>query len=176
MSFIETWNAMSANEAAAAVLPCCGSHAWAQGLAARRPLSTLPELLAASDTAWWSLPETDWKQAFDSHPRIGEQHAQGDVTDASLKWSAGEQGLAATCEEEAKRLLALGNRAYEQKFGRIFIVCATGKSAHEMLTIMERRMQHTAEEELQEAAEQQRQITHIRLQKWLAQHEAEARA
>jgi 2-oxo-4-hydroxy-4-carboxy-5-ureidoimidazoline decarboxylase len=174
MSFIETWNAMSEAEAATAVLPCCGSQAWAHGLAARRPLSTLPELLAASDAAWWSLPESDWKQAFDSHPRIGEKHAQGEVTDASLKWSSGEQGLVETCEEEAKKLLAMGNRAYEEKFGRIFIVCATGKTTDDMLGILERRMHHTAEEELQEAAEQQRQITHIRLQKWLAQHEATA--
>jgi 2-oxo-4-hydroxy-4-carboxy-5-ureidoimidazoline decarboxylase len=176
MSFIETWNAMSEADAAAAVLPCCGSHAWAHGLAARRPLSTLPELLAASDAAWWSLPEADWKQAFDSHPRIGEQHAQGEVTPESINWSIGEQGLAVQCDEEAKKLLALGNRAYEQKFGRIFIVCATGKSTQEMLGILERRMHHTAEEEMQEAAEQQRQITHIRLQKWLAQHEAEVTA
>ncbi len=176
MSFIETWNAMSEADAAAAVLPCCGSHAWAHGLAARRPLGTLPELLAASDAAWWSLQETDWQQAFDSHPRIGEQQAQGQVTDASLKWSAGEQGLAEQCDQEAKHMLALGNRAYEEKFGRIFIVCATGKRANEMLGILERRMHHTPEEELQEAAEQQRQITHIRLQKWLAQHEAELTA
>jgi 2-oxo-4-hydroxy-4-carboxy-5-ureidoimidazoline decarboxylase len=134
----------------------------------------LPELLAASDAAWWSLPESDWKQAFDSHPRIGEKHAQGEATDASLEWSADEQGLAVQCDKEAEKLLAMGNQVYEQQFGRIFIVCATGKTTDEMLSILERRMHHTAEEELQEAAEQQRQITHIRLQKWLAQHEAYA--
>jgi 2-oxo-4-hydroxy-4-carboxy-5-ureidoimidazoline decarboxylase len=174
MSFIETWNTMDAIAAAAGVLPCCGSHAWAHGLAARRPLSTLPELLAASDAAWWSLPEADWKQAFDSHPRIGEQHAQADVTVESINWSVGEQGIAAQCDEEAKKMLAMGNRAYEQKFGRIFIVCATGKTTSEMLGILERRMHHTAEDEMHEAAEQQRQITHIRLQKWLAEHEGKA--
>ena len=173
MSFIETWNTMNETDAATAVLPCCGSQAWAHGLAARRPLGTLPELLAASDTAWWSLTEADWKQAFDSHPRIGEQHAQGEATEASLKWSAGEQGIAIQCDAEARRMFALGNRAYEEKFGRIFIVCATGKSTQELLDILERRMHHTAEEEMQEAAEQQRQITHIRLQKWLSQHETE---
>ncbi len=174
MSFIETWNDMSADEAAAAILPCCGSQAWARGLAARRPLSTLPELLAASDAAWWSLPEADRQQAFDSHPRIGERHAQGAVTDASLQWSAREQGLAAQCDEEAKNMLALGNRAYEERFGRIFLVCATGKSTNDILGILERRMLNTPEAESQEAAEQQREITHIRLRQWLTGHEATA--
>jgi 2-oxo-4-hydroxy-4-carboxy-5-ureidoimidazoline decarboxylase len=175
MSYIETWNALSAEASAAAVLPCCGSKAWANALATRRPLSTLPELLAASDAAWWSLSEADWKEAFNSHPRIGEQAAQGEATEASLAWSAGEQE-AALSDDEAKAKLAEGNRAYEAKFGRIFIVCATGKSAQEILTNLRRRMTNTAEAELHESAEQQREMTHIRLRKWLAQHEEETTA
>jgi 2-oxo-4-hydroxy-4-carboxy-5-ureidoimidazoline decarboxylase len=173
MSYLNDWNEMDTDAAADAVLPCCGSHAWALGLAARRPLSTLPELLAASDTAWWSLLETDWKEAFDSHPRIGEKHAQAAATAASLQWSHEEQSTGLTCDETSEALLKLGQAAYEQRFGRIFIVCATGKSAREMLTILERRMHHTLEEELHEAAEQQRQITHVRLRKWLTQKEEE---
>ncbi len=171
MSYLETWHAMSAEEAAAAVLPCCGSHAWARGLVARRPLSTLPELLAASDASWWSLGEADWNEAFESHPRIGEREAHRNATNASLAWSAGEQGTAMLSDEDAKTKLAAGNHAYEAKFGRIFIVCATGKTAHEMLGMLDRRMHNTPEAELQAAAEQQREITHIRLQKWLAAHE-----
>ena len=170
MSYIEDWNAMTAEAASEAVLPCCGSHAWALGLASRRPLSTLPELLAASDAAWWSLTEADWQQAFDSHPRIGEQHAVG-ATETSLAWSAGEQHAADLSDATAKEVLAEGNRAYEAKFGRIFIVCATGRTAQEMITILSRRMHNTPEAELHETAEQQREITHIRLRKWLAQHE-----
>jgi 2-oxo-4-hydroxy-4-carboxy-5-ureidoimidazoline decarboxylase len=176
MSYLDEWNTMSAEAAADAALPCCGSHAWARGLAARRPLSTLPELLAASDAAWWSLAESDWKEAFNSHPRIGEQHAQAAATDASLQWSAGEQSSAMLSDDDAKEQLAEGNRAYEAKYGRIYIVCATGKSAQEMLAILERRMHNTAEDELHEAAEQQRQITHIRLRKWLTQKEEEQSA
>lgn len=171
MSYLDEWNGLSREAAANAVLPCCGSHAWAHGLATRRPLSTLPELLAASDAAWWSLSESDWKQAFDSHPRIGEQHAQAAATEASLQWSAGEQSSAMLSGDAAKARLAEGNRTYEAKYGRIYIVCATGKSATEMLEILERRMHNTAEDELHEAAEQQRQITHIRLRKWLTQKE-----
>ena len=171
MRYIEEWNAMTAENASEAVLPCCGSQAWARGLASRRPLSTLPELLAASDAAWWSLAEGDWQEAFDSHPRIGEQHATGNATNASLAWSAGEQHAADLSDADAKAKLAEGNRAYEARFGRIFIVCATGKSAQEMLAILSRRMHNTPDAELQETAEQQREITHIRLRKWLAAHE-----
>ncbi len=171
MSYIEDWNALPVEAAGEAVLPCCGSQAWALGLASRRPLSTLPELLAASDAAWWSLTEADWQQAFDSHPRIGEQGAVGHATDASLTWSAGEQRAAELSDTDAKAKLAEGNRAYEAKFGRIFIVCATGKSAQEMLAILAHRMGNTAEAELHETAEQQREITHIRLRKWLAERE-----
>lgn len=173
MSYLDAWHAMSMDAAAEAVLPCCGSHAWARGLAARRPLDTLPELLAASDASWWSLSEADWNQAFESHPRIGERTARGTATGASLAWSAGEQGTALLNEDEAKAKLAAGNGAYETKFGRIFIVCATGKTAHEMLAILDRRMRNTPDAELQAAAEQQREITHIRLQKWLAAQEEE---
>jgi 2-oxo-4-hydroxy-4-carboxy-5-ureidoimidazoline decarboxylase len=176
MSYLEEWNAIDADAAALAALPCCGSRAWAGALAGRRPLNTLPELLAASDAAWWSLGEADWKEAFDSHPRIGERHAQAEASATSLQWSADEQGTGMTCDEKAEALLKMGQAAYEERFGRIFIVSATGKSAKEMLGILERRMHHTAEEELHEAAEQQREITHIRLRKWLTQKEEERNA
>ena len=173
MTHLDHWNALGAAEAASEVLPCCGSTAWATGLAARRPLGTLPELLAASDSAWWLLAEGDWKEAFDSHPRIGETHSQSSATDTSLRWSASEQDTAMLSDDEAKRRLAEGNMAYEERFGRIFIVCATGKSSRDILAILERRMRNTPEAELREAAEQQREITHIRLRKWLAGKEQE---
>lgn len=166
---------MDAGEAAVAVLPCCGSHAWANGVASRRPLNTLPELLAASDSSWWSLNESDWQEAFDSHPRIGERHAQAPASATSLHWSAAEQSVAQLSDDAAKAMLEQGNQAYEAKFGRIFIVCATGKTSQEILAILTHRLHNTAEMELHEAAEQQRQITHIRLQKWLAAEEAAPR-
>lgn len=172
MRYLDEWNVMTADEAAELVLPCCGSRAWAAGLAARRPLGSLPELLAASDSAWWSLGEKDWQEAFASHPRIGEREAVG-TTDASLRWSALEQGavLGDAGAVEAERLAA-ANRAYEERFGRVFLVRAEGRNAAEMLAILERRMHHTTAIELQESAEQQREITHGRLQRWLAEREA----
>ncbi|HXB62491.1 MAG TPA: 2-oxo-4-hydroxy-4-carboxy-5-ureidoimidazoline decarboxylase [Acidobacteriaceae bacterium] len=159
------WNAINAEAAAQAVLPCCGSEAWAKNLAAQRPFTTFEELSAASDAVWWALPERDWQQAFDSHPRIGQAHAKA-ATEKSLKWSEGEQA-AANPDDAARAALALGNDAYEKRFGRIFIVCATGKSATEMLGILQKRMENDAVTELREAAEQQRLITQIRLKKWL---------
>ncbi|MGI4755486.1 MAG: 2-oxo-4-hydroxy-4-carboxy-5-ureidoimidazoline decarboxylase [Janthinobacterium lividum] len=171
MSYIEQWNSMPAQAAADAVLPCCGSHAWAAALVARRPLSTLPELLAASDAAWWGLPEDDWREAFNSHPRIGERHARGAASAKSVSWSGAEQSGVTNSADDTAARLAEGNRAYEQKFGLTFIVRATGKTAEDILEVLEGRMTNTPEAELHEAAEQQREITHIRLRRWLVEHE-----
>ncbi len=159
------WNAMSTEDAARAVLPCCGSEAWAEKLAGMRPFASVEALAAASDKVWRALPERDWVQAFASHPRIGQAHAKA-ATAKSLKWSEGEQA-AANPDEAARVALELGNAAYEAKFGRIFIVCATGKSAAEMLGILKKRLENDAATELREAAGQQRLITQIRLKKWL---------
>ena len=124
-------------------------------------------MLIASDGVWLSLPRSDWLQAFHSHPRIGEASAKVPVAARSSAWSQQEQRQAAAALDSTKQQLAKANRAYEQKFGHIFIVCATGKSAVEILEILRRRMHNDADTELREAAEQQRQITQLRLKKWL---------
>jgi 2-oxo-4-hydroxy-4-carboxy-5-ureidoimidazoline decarboxylase len=160
------WNALDAEAAAREVLPCCGSRAWAAGLAALRPFADAAQLFAASDRVWAALPEPDWCEAFDSHPRIGQQHARA-ATAESLSWSSAEQRTAMSGEEAIKLALAEGNRQYEERFGRIFIVCASGRSAAEILAILNARMHNTAADELLEAAEQQRQITQLRLRRWL---------
>ena len=165
------WNTLDAITAAQEILPCCGSEAWAKSLAAARPIPDEATLLTTSDKIWQSLPEPDWQQAFDSHPRIGQQHAAS-ATAQSLAWSAQEQSTAqskATPAEAAKLALAEANRRYEQRFGRIFIVCATGKSSSEILNILEARMHNDSATELGEAAEQQRQITQLRLRRWLTE-------
>jgi 2-oxo-4-hydroxy-4-carboxy-5-ureidoimidazoline decarboxylase len=165
-STLEVWNAATPEQATQQILPCNGSRAWAEQLTDLRPFDSAFALTCSADIIWRALPESDWQQAFDSHPRIGEHHAKAATTE-SLKWSAGEQATA-NPDETAKAELAAGNRAYEQKFGRIFIVCATGKSTAEMLTILNQRMANDPATELREAAEQQRQITQIRLRKWLS--------
>lgn len=169
MTALDRWNALNADEAAAAVLPCCGSRAWAAGLARKRPLSTLPELLAGSDSAWWSLPPEDWQEAFATHPALGEQHAA--ATAQSLAWSQGEQSRLAVGEASLRERIAANNRAYQERFGRVFLLRAAGRSAAEILAIQQQRLHNTPEAELQESAEQQREITHLRLQRWLQEQE-----
>jgi 2-oxo-4-hydroxy-4-carboxy-5-ureidoimidazoline decarboxylase len=159
------WNALDTATAAAAILPCNGSLAWAEGVAALRPIHTLEQLLAASDQVWLKLSRKAWQHAFDSHPRIGEHKAKA-ATEASLAMSANEQS-AAQLTADIQQRLAAANREYEARFGRIFIVCATGKTAAEMLAILQSRLANDPATELLEAAEQQRQITQIRLRKWL---------
>ena len=160
------WNTLDAPTAAATILPCNGSQTWAEQLAALRPFATPFDLTCTADIVWRSLDEPAQQQAFDSHPRIGEQHAKA-ATAASLALSEAEQS-AAQLTTDAAAALAAANRAYEEKFHRIFIVCATGKSADEMLAILNHRLANDPATELREAAEQQRQITQLRLRKWLA--------
>ena len=137
-------------------------------MASNRPMDEEAALLAVSDEIWRGLGEADWLEAFRSHPRIGETRAEKDSATQSSAWSAQEQQKAATADEAVKMALKWGNREYEQKFGRIFIVCATGKSASEILEILRRRLHNDEATELQLAAEEQRQIMHIRLKKWIA--------
>jgi OHCU decarboxylase len=166
------WNGCSIDQAAAAILPCCGSRVWAQGMVARRPLGDEASLLAAANETWNHLTPADWMEAFHSHPRIGESRpakasSSQSPADESVKWSAQEQQNIRDADAAVKIALADSNREYERRFQRIFIVCATGKSAAEILEILQRRLHHDAETELHEAAEQQRQITEIRLRKWI---------
>jgi OHCU decarboxylase len=164
---LQSWNALSPAAAAAAILPCCGSQAWAVAMAAARPLADVPALLESSRQIWNALPPTDWLEAFRGHPRIGESQAPSSATAKSHEWSSQEQCQVAKSPEEVKQSLAEGNRLYEQKFNRIFIVCATGKSPSEILQILRRRLQNEETVELPEAANQQQEITRLRLKKWL---------
>jgi 2-oxo-4-hydroxy-4-carboxy-5-ureidoimidazoline decarboxylase len=115
------------------------------------------------------LGTSDWLEAFESHQRIGDREKPGAETARSAAWSAEEQSRAAASDDSLKQALAEGNREYERKFHRIFIICATGKSAAEILEVLQRRLENDKTAELREAAEQQRQITQIRLKKWLAE-------
>jgi 2-oxo-4-hydroxy-4-carboxy-5-ureidoimidazoline decarboxylase len=164
---LANWNDAGLDVAAAQILPCCGSKGWARAMAARRPFQDEAALMAASDETWRNLAESDWMEAFNSHPRIGDSSALNSSAQRSAAWAMQEQKRVAGAGDAVKIALAEGNREYEDKFGRIFIVCATGKSAAELLEILRRRLQNDAQTELCEAAEQQRQIIQIRLRKWL---------
>lgn len=161
------WNGLSAEDAGREILPCCGSRGWAAGMAGRRPLGNEAALLAAADEVWRELAVKDWMEAFASHPRIGERKAPESATAQSAVWSVQEQRDAAAADGAVKAALAAGNVEYERKFGRVFLVCATGKSASEILDTLRQRLRNDDATELQEAAEEQRKITTIRLRKWL---------
>jgi 2-oxo-4-hydroxy-4-carboxy-5-ureidoimidazoline decarboxylase len=163
------WNDLSPTEAAEEILPCCGSTTWANQMASHRPLFDERALLVASDEIWKKLKPSDWMEAFRSHPRIGESKPEIHDSAKAAAWSGEEQKKVGSAAEETKQALAEGNRAYEQRFHRIFIVCATGKSPAEILEILQRRLRDDESTELLEAAEQQRQITQLRLKKWLAE-------
>jgi OHCU decarboxylase len=139
------------------LLACCGSHEWAKRMEQGQPYASAEEMLEAADRTWWQLSPEDWLQAFAAHPRIGESSA--DVS------ASREQSGVAGAEAETLARLAAGNRTYEQRFGYIYIVCATGKSAAELLAILESRLSNDPQTELRRAAEQQRQITRLRLER-----------
>lgn len=158
-------NSLPAEEAAKELLQCCGSRRWAQEMANRRPYQSLETLIKAASEVWWSLQPNDWLEAFRSHPKIGDKKAAESVSAQSREWSGQEQAGTSNASEETVDSLAKLNRAYEQKFGFIFIVCATGKTSEEMLSALRERLNNASEAELQIAAGEQSKITELRLKK-----------
>jgi len=167
-STLSSWNEADIQPAMDAMLACCGARQWAAAMVGRRPIASVAELSATADRIWSTMRESDWFQAFACHPRIGEQNA-AHASRKSAAWSRQEQSSAAIAAECVLSELAAGNALYEQRFGFTYIVCATGKSAEEMLAILRRRLAGDRAAELAEAAEQQRQIMQIRLGKWLVE-------
>jgi len=160
-------NSLSAEGAMKELLQCCGSRRWGAEVTAGRPYASLEALLERANDVWWSLDQGDWLEAFRSHPRIGEKKAAEIVPAQSQQWAGQEQaGMSSASRETANTLAAL-NRAYELKFGYIFIICATGKTSDEMLSALRERLQHDAAPELRVAAAEQGTITELRLKKLL---------
>ena len=169
---LAAWNIAAESSALEAMLACCGSKRWAAAMVALRPIASVEALSDAADRMWSTMQEADWLEAFACHPRIGERKPAVAVAHASSQssaWAHQEQSAAITANELVLTELAEDNQLYEQRFGFTYIVCATGKSADEMLTILKRRLASDREAELREAAEQQRQIMQIRLGKWLVE-------
>ncbi len=147
---------------------CCGSSRWVSSMVARRPFNSLDAVLAASDDVWWSLDATDWREAFAHHPRIGERISAAPQDERARGWSSDEQAGVSTARDTVREALAAANREYEHRFGYIYIVCASGKSAEEMLSLARARLANEPEIELRVAAEEQRKITRLRLEKLLS--------
>lgn len=164
---IERLNALADGEACAELLKCCGSRRWAQRVAAERPFQDAQALFEAADRVWWSLEAEDWLEAFRSHPKIGERKAAAGAVEQSRRWSEDEQSATRSAARSTLDALAEANEAYADRFGYIFIICATGKSTEEMLAALHERLSHDDATELRIAAEEQRRITHLRLRKLL---------
>jgi 2-oxo-4-hydroxy-4-carboxy-5-ureidoimidazoline decarboxylase len=162
---LATFNAMPPADAVETLRRCCGSTAWCNAMANKRPHSTIAQLHAAADQCFDSLAPDDWLQAFASHPKIGDLKSLRAKYVGNRDWSEGEQSGIGNSDDAVLRRLASANAEYESRFGYIFIVCATGKSAAQMLTILESRLVNRPDRELPVAAAEQRKITHLRLDK-----------
>lgn len=148
-------------------LTCCGSQRWAKEMAKRRPFRRFDELTEASEEIWYSLSVDDWKEAFAKHPRIGDVKELEKKFRNTAALAAKEQSGVVGASEATLRALVDGNAAYEAKFGYIFIICATGKSADEILGLLHNRMRNDLTTEIRIAAGEQAQITRLRLEKLL---------
>jgi 2-oxo-4-hydroxy-4-carboxy-5-ureidoimidazoline decarboxylase len=168
MDGLSRLNAAPADEARADLARCCGATRWVESMLARRPFADDAAMLAAAEEAFRGLGADDWREAFGHHPRIGDLDGLRAKFASTRTWAAGEQAGAATADEGVLRALAAGNRDYEERFGHIFIVCATGRSAGEMLGLLQERLSNPPEAELRIAAAEQEKITRLRLAKLIA--------
>ncbi len=135
---------------------------------AERPFESFADLITKAERIWWSLEPRDWLEAFHSHPKLGEQRAAAATSSQSKQWSEAEQAGISDAAADTLAKLARLNEKYEDKFGYIFIVCASGKSSEEMLAILRDRLENDRAEELHIAAAEQAKITELRLRKLLA--------
>lgn len=160
-------NELPSAEAESVFLDCCGSTSWAARMAESRPFAMLEDLYAAAENIWFSLPPADHLEAFAAHPQIGSRSAAPSQKKRAGDWSAGEQSGVSAAAEGVREQLAEANRLYKNKFGFIFIVYASGKTADEMLAICRARQGNSVETELKIAAREQHKITETRLNKLL---------
>ena len=162
---LDRLNSLPPEQAEAELLKCCASRRWASTIADSRPFANVDQLFEKAEGVWRSLGGVDWLEAFHAHPRIGEQKAA--ESEEARDWSAQEQSGTRDASAETIVALAAGNHEYERRFGFIFIICASGKSSDEMLVILNSRLRNSSESELRIAAEEQRKITRLRLEKLL---------
>jgi OHCU decarboxylase len=170
---LEKLNNAPRETAEARFLDCCGSRNWARKMTDARPFADEKTMLDEAARIWQNLAPADWLEAFSAHPKIGARKAAPRQQAQSAEWSRGEQSGTQTADDAVLQALDEGNRLYEETFGYIFIVCATGKSAEEMLGICRARLGNDADAEIRIAAEEQRKITEIRLKKLLEAEKSE---
>jgi len=162
----EWLNGLTESDARSELLRCCGSTAWAEGMLASRPFADSTAVFLRADEVWWSLDVHAWSEAFAHHPRIGDDPERLRARFAgTARWAGGEQRGVREASSETLAALQQGNIDYEARFGHVFLICATGLTADQMLGALRRRLEHTAPVELRVAAGEQAKITRIRLDK-----------
>ncbi len=144
---------------------CCGAERWVVAMADRRPFGGLPRLLEAAETEWAALTPADWREAIDHHPRLGGTDLASPRFDGTRSLSEGEQAGVLDAAEATRKALANAQREYEERFGFIFLIRASGRSAAEILSELERRMMNDPETELAVAARELRKIARLRLER-----------
>jgi allantoicase len=164
---IDRFNRLKSAQAQKALLDCCGAKQWVSGMMARRPFQTDADLFAAAEAVWDGLDRLDWLEAFHHHPPIGAGKAAAKQSAKAQKWSAGEQSAAQRSQPEVMAQLAEANSEYHAKFGYVFLICATGKTADQILASLRHRLMNDPETELRAAAREQQKITRLRLEKLL---------
>ncbi|MGI3129043.1 2-oxo-4-hydroxy-4-carboxy-5-ureidoimidazoline decarboxylase [Halopseudomonas pachastrellae] len=164
---LEHLNTLPEYEALTVFRDCCAADAWARPMVAARPYQSAEALHGTARALWPNLHEADWLVAFEAHPKIGDIKSLKAKYASTEALASGEQAGARIASDAVLQRLKEGNDAYFDKFGFIFIVCATGKSAEEMLELLEQRLPNSREQEIRIAAEEQAKITHIRLDKLL---------
>lgn len=165
---LDQFNDMAVDQLKGELTRCCGSSRWVEQMIAARPFKSVDELLTCSDDVWQYLAPDDWQEAFAHHPKIGDLDSIRAKFATTSDWAQGEQKGVASASEDVLQALAKGNSDYEQKFGYIFIVCATGKSADQMLALLQERLKHEPAHEIRDAMHEQNKITRIRLEKLLS--------
>lgn len=165
MNSAQRLNEGDADTARELLRKCCAAEKWIAGMLAARPFRDDAHLESTAADVWRSLSTDDWKEAFAAHPRIGDLDSLRAKYADTKNWSAGEQSGVDAAADETLEQLAAGNDAYVEKFGYIFIVCATGKTAEEMLSLLKSRLDNKPDDEIRIAAEEQLKITQLRLRK-----------
>ncbi len=162
---ITEFNQLSSEQAEQYLRDCCSATKWVSALVKARPFNHLPELKQTADKIWKSMQEADFLQAFDGHPQIGDVASLKKKYASTEKLASGEQSSVKQASDNLLQKLAKGNQDYLQKFGFIFIVCASGKTAEEMLDLLLARLPNSRDQELANAAEEQRKIFQLRINK-----------
>jgi 2-oxo-4-hydroxy-4-carboxy-5-ureidoimidazoline decarboxylase len=165
---LQDLNALPPDELRRLLATCCGAKRWIDGMVGKAPFADEAALFRAADAAWSDCVDEDRLEAFSHHPKIGDLDSLKKKFASTQHLAASEQGNVAHASEGTLLALRDGNDAYEKKNGFIFIVCATGKSAEEMLALLQSRLANDRETELSNASAEQHKITRLRLQKLIA--------